>query len=707
MKIVRDISMCLLSYVFIGFALPAKAQDNPYKINNTLYQLFEKATKHRTDTLGLLVADTLYANAIRENDKKAQCLALTIPVIYYFNKKLTEPLEKTITKLQEVSRKNNYLQYYYFGCIYKVNNLMNTNNTLRAIQEAEQTKEQAFTDNYPYGISICLRMMGNIYYARGETRTALNYYQQALKYTQENLPEQDLAHLYLNISMLQQGLKQYEVAYENAENGINCAKTAINKYACMLRKCMLLYLLDRKEEFRSYYQECLKMTQKYGQIRRNDFNRLKIYYSLLNQQYEAAHTFADSATTLHDKIAYHAEIYAQEHKFEDAYHALQKLHILQDSINQLIQYSDLSELNVRIGNEQLKREAQALQLENTQLTLQTTTLELEKTKSQMEIEKINSENNQLQLKNRSLELAQFKAETERKQSLMKAKQAESDHQLIILKFILTFICFFAIALAYYIYLRRKSVRQLQEKNEELTIARDQAEQADRMKTYFIQNMSHEIRTPLNAIVGFSQLLADPNMPLDDEEKTEFSSLVQHNSELLTTLVNDILDLSALQSGKYTMNLAPHYCNEMCRVVLSTVIHRKPEEVKLYYTSDVPDDFQIITDQQRLQQVLINFLTNAEKHTEEGEIHLHCSLTENPDKITFSVTDTGTGIPADKLDSVFERFKKLDEFKQGSGLGLNICRIIAERLNGEVKVDKNYSGGARFLFVLPLEQAVSL
>ena len=229
-----------------------------------------------------------------------------------------------------------------------------------------------------------------------------------------------------------------------------------------------------------------------------------------------------------------------------------------------------------------------------------------------------------------------------------------------------------------------------------------ARHSDELKSIFLANMSHEIRTPLNAIVGFSQLLSNPDLPLEDEEKLEFSSLVQQNSELLTTLVNDILDLSALESGKYTMNLTSCHCNEMCRLILSTVMDRKAEGVKLYYTSEVADDFQITTDEQRLQQVLINFLTNAEKHTEKGEIHLHCSLTEYPDRITFSVSDTGPGIPADKMDSVFERFKKLDEFKQGSGLGLNICRTIAERLHGEVKVDKSYTNGARFLLILPLK-----
>lgn len=701
MKIVRNISICLLS-VFIGSLLPTRAQDNPYKIDHSLYLLYEEATKSRNNATGLEIADTLYAKAIRINDKKAQCLALTIPVINYFNNGKTELLEKSINRLQEVSRKNNYLQYYYFGSIYRVNYLMNTGNTLRALQEAELTKEQAFADDYPYGISTCLRMMGNIYYARRETRTALDYYQQSLVYTQEKLPEQDLSYIYWNISMLQQILRQYEAAYENAEKGIKCAKTSTNKYACMLRKCTLLFVLKRDEEFKSYYQECLEATKKHGETRKNELNKLKIYNYILNQQYDKAHALADSASIVHDKIVYQTDIYAREEKYKEAFESLQKLHCLQDSLNQLVQTADLSELNVRIGNEQLKRKAQSLQLENTQLNLQKTTLELQQTKSQMEIERMNAENSELLLRNRNLELAQFKVETEHKQSLMVAKQAKSEHQLMILKFILIFFCFFAVALTFYLYLRRKSIRQLQEKNEELTIARDHAEQADKMKTHFIQNMSHEIRTPLNAIVGFSQLLSNPDLPLDDEEKQEFSSLVQHNSELLTTLVNDILDLSALESGKYTMSLTSCHCNEMCKRILSTVADRKVEGVKLYYTSEVADDFRITTDEQRLQQVLINFLTNAEKYTQEGEIHLHCSLTEYPDRITFSVSDTGPGIPADKMDTVFERFKKLDEFKQGSGLGLNICRTIAERLHGEVKVDKSYTNGARFLLILPLK-----
>ena len=180
-------------------------------------------------------------------------------------------------------------------------------------------------------------------------------------------------------------------------------------------------------------------------------------------------------------------------------------------------------------------------------------------------------------------------------------------------------------------------------------------------------------------------------------------MIQHNSDLLTTLVNDVLDLASLESGQYTMEITPCSCNELGEISIATVMHRKAEGVNLYFTSDLPNDYKIRTDGNRVKQVLINFLTNAEKYTEQGEIHLHCSLSENPGFVTYSVSDTGPGIPSDMADAIFERFKKLNEFKQGTGLGLNICRIVAERLHGKVKVDKSYTGGARFLFILPLSE----
>jgi len=231
----------------------------------------------------------------------------------------------------------------------------------------------------------------------------------------------------------------------------------------------------------------------------------------------------------------------------------------------------------------------------------------------------------------------------------------------------------------------------------------EVEQANQTQKNFLQNMSHEIRTPLNAICGFSQILTTPGLRemVTEEEMAEYADIIQTNTELLGTLVNDILDVSDLDSGKYRMNMGDCPVNTVCRKAINTVRYRCPDHIKLYFTTEVDDDFTIHSDPQRAQQIIMNYLTNAIKHTEQGEIHVHCSLSEHPGKVTFSVTDTGEGVPADKADIIFGRFEKLDTFKQGTGLGLNICLRIAKLMNAEVKLDTSYTGGARFVFIHPL------
>ena len=221
-----------------------------------------------------------------------------------------------------------------------------------------------------------------------------------------------------------------------------------------------------------------------------------------------------------------------------------------------------------------------------------------------------------------------------------------------------------------------------------------------MKTMFVQNMSHEIRTPLNAIVGFSQLLALPDGVITEEEKSKYGEYIMTNSNMLTMLVDDILNLSDVESGNYRVNLATAKCNAPVEAAMKTAELRVPGGVRMYFTTEVDDEFSIVTDVHRVQQVLVNYITNACKHTKQGEIHIHCSVKERPGYITYSVTDTGEGIPEEKAEEIFERFTKLDAFAQGTGLGLSICRMIATKLNGVVKLDTSYKNGARFIFQIP-------
>jgi len=223
--------------------------------------------------------------------------------------------------------------------------------------------------------------------------------------------------------------------------------------------------------------------------------------------------------------------------------------------------------------------------------------------------------------------------------------------------------------------------------------------ANKAKTVFLQNMSHEIRTPLNAMFGFSQLLGMPDGTWPEEEKQLYNRYIYNSYNMLDMLIGDIIDIADSENGNYRINISEVNVNDVCSNALMSVEYRVPQGVKSYFTSDFSDDYTIQSDGRRIQQVLINYLTNACKHTQEGEIHLHCSSSENPGKLTFSVTDTGEGVPADKAEVIFNRFTKLNQFVQGSGLGLNICQMIAAKLGGEVYLDKKYNHGARFVFVL--------
>lgn len=235
-----------------------------------------------------------------------------------------------------------------------------------------------------------------------------------------------------------------------------------------------------------------------------------------------------------------------------------------------------------------------------------------------------------------------------------------------------------------------------ESGKNLRIAKDKAEEADRLKTSFLANISHEIRTPLNAIVGFSQLLEDAS----DEERAEFIKIISNNSELLLSLVNDVLDLSRLEADSFALVLKECKVQDCCQNALDSIRHRVAEGVKLTFTHP-EKDFYMTIDPLRLQQLLVNLLVNATKFTTEGEINLDFRVDEEKQEVVFSVTDTGIGIPLDKQESIFNRFEKVDEFKQGTGLGLSICRVIASRFKGTVKVDSSYTKGARFVFIIPL------
>lgn len=260
--------------------------------------------------------------------------------------------------------------------------------------------------------------------------------------------------------------------------------------------------------------------------------------------------------------------------------------------------------------------------------------------------------------------------------------------------IILLIMFSAIA-----FLLRKQRQKIALSTQRLEHLRTHAENATSAKSIFLSNMSHEIRTPLNALSGFSSLLTEEG--LDDETRRQCNEVILQNSELLLKLINDVIDLSSLEFGKIQFCIAMHDVVGVCRNVVDTVSKVKQTQAEIRFVTEL-ESMEIETDDSRLQQVLINLLINATKFTPQGSITLELEK-ESEEELLFSVTDTGCGIPKEKQAAIFQRFEKLNESAQGSGLGLSICQLIIEHIGGKIWIDSDYTGGSRFFFTHPIRQ----
>ena len=243
------------------------------------------------------------------------------------------------------------------------------------------------------------------------------------------------------------------------------------------------------------------------------------------------------------------------------------------------------------------------------------------------------------------------------------------------------------------------ITPLKETEQKLIIARDKAEELDRLKSAFLANMSHEIRTPLNAIVGFSSLLAETD---SRSERQEYIKIVQENNELLLQLISDILDLSKIEAGTFNFVYTNVDVNETCAEIIKSMSMKVSKGVELIFEEPLPECY-LYTDKNRFTQVISNFINNALKFTQQGCITLGYKQVSHQ-KIKFYVRDTGMGIPEEKQKSIFERFVKLNTFVQGTGLGLSICKSIVSQMGGEIDVDSTEGVGSCFWFTHPYHAA---
>lgn len=244
---------------------------------------------------------------------------------------------------------------------------------------------------------------------------------------------------------------------------------------------------------------------------------------------------------------------------------------------------------------------------------------------------------------------------------------------------------------------RDERENLEKSRKELMVARDLAQKANNLKSDFIKNMSYEVKAPLKAIHEYSRLIVDCADASNHKYLERFTSLLELNSELLTTIIEDVLNISEIDSKSVPINNKATDLRNLSTMVLDGVRHRVSPNVSLQFDASSPS-ISLFTDPQKLHQILLNLLTNAAKFTPKGSITL--GFKEEDDKVVFSVTDTGIGIKPDKKEVIFDRFVKLDHDTQGTGLGLTISRLIARMLGGDVELDTTYNKGARFILYLP-------
>ncbi len=703
------ILLCLVNTIIL-------AQNNPLKINDKLYDYYDKCRRKNKEAVSLKMADTLFVEAEKIHDVKAQCVAYYIRGSYYYFSNDIENLKKELDNTIRFSEKTPYTQYIFGIWSLCFNYYANQAKYVTALEELKKMQKKAIEIKDEYGIGLSYSKYGDIYALMGNNQASINEYQKAVDYYKSVGREQELFDLYTRIGNRYLNLRQFDMAEKYSLESLKLSKVEDGKANIYLLLIDLYINMGNKEKTDFYMNLLNNWEKKYklSYVQRNEKNKMLFTYNLAFGNYDEAESLLDSNSYTKEAYTHFLyQFYKSKQNYGKALSYFEKYQIITNARKGQMQLDQLAEYSSMMDNDRLKAEKNDLALKNAAMSI----LQLQSKQKFMILDK---EHNRLLLRNANLELnnrdlqlisqqakiSQQHAEMQRQKEKSKRMTEESfakerNDTLIMIILAITLIAVFAYAVV-----RTRAARRIRremmkeaEARREAQEAREEAMKADRLKSLFLQNVSHEIRTPLNAIVGFSSVVSDPEGDYTPDERKEFVDLIQSNSELLTTLVNDILDLSKMESGSYKVNPEPKNLNDICKGILSSISgHQAPGvELKL----DIPQEsITLLTDGMRLTQLLTNLMTNACKYTERGSITLGYS--RQGESVVFTVTDTGSGIAPENAEIIFQRFEKLDSFKQGTGLGLNICKHIAQLLDGEICLDTNYTSGARFVFVHPMK-----
>ena len=643
MRYIRTIVALLL---FFGSLLPLSGQNQPSQMDEDCYAYYRKADALVGTDAFKAVNDTLLRLSLQKGDTQAQNLfyveKLKHQIALSKPTQNDEPVERAFHDLLEASQRLGYPQYYYMAYDLMQGYYYSTGRLLRSMETIQEMMNYSIEKGDEYGEWMADRFMVTLYVSQNDYVSAKKFIDRAIEIhdtTSDTLVTgRSLCRLYCDLA------DYYPIGADSVRICVSKAMAHREAYLDTLRCAYYqakLAALDRDmETYREARDFCLASDQ------------LSVITATDSLVFEIIDAIFDGTVALH---------------LTD----IQRLPRLRDwkYMAYMLQQNGYRNYALFIYRQLV-------------------------TKLEEEV----SINNQSRLAEVEARIGNISLEANLRQ---KSSQVTHISRLVYLLAVLTLLFVITFLLITILNFRKNRKRDA-ERIEELKEANAHAVAADEAKTQFVQNMSHEIRTPLNAIVGFSQLLSLPDGSFPEAEKEGFATHIVNNAQMLTMLLDDILNASAIDNNEYRIVYEEGEMHFLCKAAISSAEHRLQPGVQLYYKPESEEPFVFRTDPRRVQQILINMLTNACKHTMQGEIVLSSSLSANPGYVTFSVTDTGTGVPPEQAEVIFERFVKLNGFVQGTGLGLSICREIAKRMGAQIYLDTTYTaGGARFIFMVPV------
>jgi len=648
-------------FLILFFTTTAKAQKEAetFNVDSTLYEYYQRCQEYLLEPVVLNMSDTLFRMAGERQDERMQAVAIATQLDYYYFQGTNEDSVIHYTnKVKEFAKATHQPKYYYFAWANRlITYYLKTSKTNIALYEVQNMLKEAQEEDDKTGLSRCYNIMSQIYTIKRFDSMAFEWRLKEIELTEKyKLENYNISQTYAQIANYYINQKKQKEALAAVEKAIATANSSTQQISAKLEFVNYYSKFGDFQAAEKLLKECqaaFEQDKRLESIKKRLYNIECLYYQQTKQYQKAL-----EAAKMQEK---------EERR-------------LSESILSSIHYRTQGEIYQKMGNMNLAVKYLQMYI-NTDDSLKIANEQVASSEfaTLLNVEKLNAEKKELMLQAQEKEL--------------------HNKTTLIISFIFLYRENF---------LKRKlkvSEAELKIRNEELMVSREElrkakdiAEASSRMKTTFIQSMTHEIRTPLNSIVGFSQVLSDHynNSP----ETQEYVNIIKSNSNDLLRLVTDVLTLSELDQYEQLPTDAETDLHAICQLASEVAKDNTQKDVEVLFEPE-RESLLIRSNSERISQVLNNLAHNAAKFTTRGSIRIAYSVLEAEKKIEISVTDTGTGIPKDQQEAVFERFYKMNSFTQGTGLGLPICRSIAEKLGGSLRIDTSYTEGCRMILTLPL------